>query len=83
MPAPINRAAELEEIESFLYARGVTRCPPRYAGSVSGALPRETEMALLAAITVKPWVSFQELHDRFFDKLPYIALMAAENFPRT
>jgi hypothetical protein len=66
----LPRAAELAEIESFINTYGVTRCPPRYVGGVFAAIPRETEIALMAKIVVvERGLSFKEERDRHFARL--------------
>jgi hypothetical protein len=48
-----RRAAELQEIASFMAGRGATCCRPAYVGVVTGALPRREERARIAALKVE------------------------------
>jgi hypothetical protein len=47
----MGRQTERDAIDAFLDARGVTRCPDRFAAAVAGALPMSEERVRLASVT--------------------------------
>ena len=48
------RAQELAEIEVYLAGRGVTRCPPAFAGIVNAAVPAAEERRRLQQLRPLP-----------------------------
>jgi len=79
----MDRLAELAAIVAFLEARGASRCPPRFAGSVVLALNPAEEQARLAGLLPPPPFSRQQ-RARLHSAICFTSLgkMGAAKIPR-
>jgi hypothetical protein len=59
-----DRSAELLAVENYIIARGTTRCPDRFAGTVFGAFSPQLEAQRVAALRIEQPLSRAERIER-------------------